>query len=171
MAKLACTLMHNEVLANEQVAKLEATVAGATTHGARSRSAARDKTPSSGAPELPLDLTGSPRRRNRAANAKHGAEGRCDKHVLAPIRLAPGYAGAKQQRCVICGLHCSWYCVGCSTPDALVPLHPPITGIGANERCYSCVEIHEKNPGYFPKGMKENKTKGKKRHHNVNFHL
>ena len=171
--------MHNNKLAQEQLAKLEATVAGATSHGSRARGPPRrsEAGPSSscstGSFEIPLDVTGSPRRRNREANAKHGAAGHCDKHLLAPIRLCPGYKGAKQQRCVICGLHCSWYCVGCSTPDHLVPLHPPSTGLGSLERTYTCLEVHEKNPGYFPKGIKENNRKKNRRHQhkNVNFHL
>ena len=94
----------------------------------------------------------SPRARNKAAVARHGAEGCCDKHVLAPLRMLPEYKGAKQQRCVICNHHCSWYCVGCSTDGVIVPLHPPMTGAGG-ERKYSCLDVHIKNPGYFPKGV------------------
>ena len=55
----------------------------------------------------------------------------------------------------------------------MVPIHPPVTGRGGESggmRTYSCLKMHEKNPGFFPKGLKETK-KGMCRHHNVDFSL
>ena len=66
------------------------------------------------------------------------------KHTLIPLSQLQGYKGGKQQRCWECNELVSWCCVRCSTPNCVLPLHPPVAQ-GSN-RHYKCLEMHRKNP-------------------------
>lgn len=66
------------------------------------------------------------------------------KHVLIPIRQLPGYKGGRQQRCWECNELVSWCCARCSTPNAIVALHPTVAQ--GSKRAYGCLHAHRKNP-------------------------
>ena len=66
------------------------------------------------------------------------------KHVLILLSQLEGYKGAKQQRCWECNELVSWCCARCSTPNSIVPLHPPLAQ--GSKRRYACLHCHRQNP-------------------------
>mmetsp|Transcript_56605 Transcript_56605/g.126441 ORF Transcript_56605/g.126441 Transcript_56605/m.126441 type:complete len:127 (-) Transcript_56605:656-1036(-) len=73
-----------------------------------------------------LDEEDSPRKSPSGGRASPGSPGSpCPHgdHKLIPLRLVPGYAGGRQQRCICCNKKTSYVCACCSTsPFSLVPL-------------------------------------------------
>ena len=66
------------------------------------------------------------------------------KHVLIHLSQLEGYTGGKQQRCWECNELVSWCCARCSTPNAIVPLHPTVTQ--GSKNFFGCLAEHRKNP-------------------------
>ena len=64
-----------------------------------------------------------------------GATGSSHMHALVPLKELPGYAGSRQQRFIVCGLHCSWACA------YFFALHPNVTGKGSNQQRYTCMAV------------------------------
>ena len=63
-----------------------------------------------------------------------------------PLRQLSNYKGGRQQRCVICGQHCSWACAFCSAGGDVSALHPALSGCGKNIKRFSCLAAHRANP-------------------------
>ena len=76
-----------------------------------------------------LDKDESPRKSpNGGRGSLAGSPCPHGEHKLMPLRLVPGYAGGRQQRCICCDKKTSFVCACCSTsPFALVPLCPEVT--------------------------------------------
>lgn len=63
------------------------------------------------------------------------------KHTLAPLSMHIGIGG-RQMDCGECGKRAGYFCVGCSTEDVIVPLHPEFIG----KKKYDCFSKHMRHP-------------------------
>lgn len=66
---------------------------------------------------------------------------RLEKHALAPLSMHGGIGG-RQLDCGECGRRAGFYCVGCSTEDVIVPLHPESIA----NKVYDCFNKHKRHP-------------------------
>ena len=85
-----------------------------------------------------------------------------------PLRLVPGYAGGRQQRCICCDKKTSFVCACCSTsPFALVPLCPEVTKAKKDQGKvkkgqiikHACLSRHVENPMLRPGSKGARKAK------------